>query len=182
LRKQFQNTLLWAALLVAIEQAIKLVVNRNLNAVVPIVPNVLYFRPAFNGDFSWFNSMLGLGVGLWVHIALTSALFLLILLAYRYCNKKAASGYIDTMFAFLIAGAFCSLIDKVFWGGSLDYILLKGFFTFDLKDVYINLFIVMVVLGLIFKNKAISAILESPKREKDGSDPAQQTKPADPKA
>jgi len=62
------------------------------------------------------------------------------------------------MFAFIFSGAVCSLIDKLFWDGSLDYILIKGLFTFDLKDVYINIFIGLLTLSLIFNNKTIKQV------------------------
>ena len=161
MRKQVQRTLLFAALLIFVEQGIKLIVNRNLNASYPILPPLLYFRPMFNRDYSWINSMFQLGVGKGIHIVLVLVMLALILLAYRYCVKRSqGSRYVDAMFSILIAGALCSLIDKLFWGGSLDYILLRGFFTFDLKDVYINAFIAMIILGLLFKNKALWRILD----------------------
>ena len=62
------------------------------------------------------------------------------------------------MYAFILSGAICSLIDKIFWNGSLDYILVNGFFTFDLKDVYINIFNGVLILSLLLKNKALSKI------------------------
>ena len=62
------------------------------------------------------------------------------------------------MFAFLFSGAFCSLIDKIFWDGSLDYILVKGFFTFDLKDVYLNVFNGLLILSVLINNKILEQI------------------------
>lgn len=62
------------------------------------------------------------------------------------------------MFAFLFSGATCSLIDKLFWDGSLDYILVKGFFTFDLKDVYLNIFIGLLILALVLDSKALKQL------------------------
>ena len=46
-------------------------------------------------------------------------------------------------FVFIFAGALCSLIDKVFYGGSLDFIGISDLFIADIKDIYIN-------LGLLF--------------------------------
>lgn len=37
-----------------------------------------------------------------------------------------------------LAGVICSIIDRIFWGSSLDYIRIKGFFVFDLKDIFID--------------------------------------------
>ncbi|MGH4119158.1 signal peptidase II [Clostridium sp.] len=65
---------------------------------------------------------------------------------------------VNTMYAFIFSGAICSLFDKIFWNGSLDYILVNGFFTFDLKDVYINVFSGLIILLLLFKNKFLNQI------------------------
>ena len=46
-------------------------------------------------------------------------------------------------FVFIFAGALCSFIDKVFYGGSLDFIGISDLFIADLKDIYIN-------IGLLF--------------------------------
>ncbi len=62
------------------------------------------------------------------------------------------------MYAFIFSGAMCSLIDKIFWNGSLDYILVNGFFMFDLKDVYINIFNGLLILSLFLKNKVLKQI------------------------
>ncbi len=134
------RVLLLILALTAIEQGIKLYINSTLlSASIPVAAPWLYLRPVFNRDYSWFNSMLQLGIGKWAHIAGVSLILVFILLILRHLNKKIkTSGLIDAFFVFLIAGALCSLIDKVLWDGSLDYIWVKGFFTFDLKDVFIN--------------------------------------------
>ena len=44
-----------------------------------------------------------------------------------------------------MAGSICSLIDKLFWGGSLDFIQIPLFFTFDLKDCYLSLAVLIFV-------------------------------------
>jgi signal peptidase II len=116
----------------------------------------LYFEPIFNKDYSWVNSLLQLGVGRWIHITVVALMVLLLFLIYSYLNhKKSAGKMINVMFTFLLAGALCSLIDKVFWDGSLDYIMLKGFFTFDLKDIYIDVSIGIIILSVITKNKEL---------------------------
>lgn len=147
-------------LLITIEQLIKIVINHDfLNKRFPIVPPLLYFQPMFNRDYSWFNSMLQLNVSRWFHIVLVSIMLILIYLFYKYLNKQFGSNKsIDAMFIFLFSGAMCSLIDKFFWNGSLDYILVKGFFTFDLKDVYIDIFIGLMILSFILKNKILKQI------------------------
>lgn len=156
---------LWIAVLIltVIEQGIKLVINQNyLEANTRIIPPWIYFKPMFNRDYSWFNSMLQLNVGKGIHIVGVIGILILIYLIFKFLDSRNIEGKaIDTMFAFVIAGAICSLIDKVFWDGSLDYILLKGFFTFDLKDVYINVFNGLLLLMLITDYKGLRKVDEN---------------------
>ena len=42
-------------------------------------------------------------------------------------------------FLFILSGALCSLIDKIFYGGSLDFIGISNLFIADIKDLYISL-------------------------------------------
>ena len=147
-------------LLITIEQVIKIVINNNfLNRKVPILPPFLYFQPMFNRDYSWFNSMFQLNVGKWIHVALVAFMIISIYLFYKYLNKQLMTNkMINCMFVFIFSGAMCSLIDKVLWNGSLDYIFVNGFFTFDLKDVYIDIFIGLLIVSLIFENKVVKQV------------------------
>jgi len=153
------NKKTWAGILVliAVEQIIKIIIYYNfLERQFSILPPILYFSPVFNRHYSWFNSMFHMGIGKGVHIVFVLILVTFIYLFYRYLNDRAwINKLINTMFAFLFSGAVCSLIDKVFWDGSLDYVLVKGFFTFDLKDVYINIFNGLLIFSLITDNKSL---------------------------
>ncbi len=56
----------------------------------------------------------------------------------------------------LIVAAICSTIDRLFWGGSLDYILIANYII-DLKDIYLTIGGILLVWGEIIvyceKNK-----------------------------
>lgn len=149
--------------LTAVDQILKLIIKAAyLNSEVPIWPPFLYFKPMFNRDYSWFNSMFQLGIGKWIHIVFVIALLALLYLFYRYLNKRFGnSSKVDILAMFIFSGALCSLIDKVFWGGSLDYILVDPLFTFDLKDVYINVFIGLLILFMLLKDKALKRMDEN---------------------
>lgn len=159
---RIENKKTWfsAIFLIAAEQFIKIIINTYyLHKRFAILPPLIYFEPMFNRRYSWLNSMLELGNGKWLHIITVSVLTLLICLFYQYINKNLGSSrIINYMFVFIFSGAVCSLIDKLFWDGSLDYILINGLFTFDLKDVYINIFNGLLILSIIFNNKAIKQI------------------------
>jgi len=146
--------------LIALEQIIKVVINNNyLDKNIPLLPPLLYFKPMFNRDYSWINAMLQLGVGKWLHIVLVAAMTILIYKFYEFISSQiVSSNAINVMFAFVFSGAVCSLIDKIFWNGSLDYIMLNGFFTFDLKDLYVNIFVALVILLMLINSKSIRKI------------------------
>ena len=59
-------------------------------------------------------------------------------------------------FIFVTCGAICSLIDKVFYGGSLDFIGISNLFIADIKDLYINLGILFFALTM-FNNGYLSS-------------------------
>ena len=160
MKTQNKKTYISVFILVAIDQIIKIIINNKFfDKKFPILQPLLYFKPMFNRDYSWFNSMLQLGVGKYIHILIVVIMSILIYQLYQYLNKQFGNNkIINIMYAFIFSGAICSLIDKVFWNGSLDYISLNVFFTFDLKDVYINVFIGLVILSLILKNKVLSQI------------------------
>lgn len=148
---------IFAVVLIIIEQGIKLVIKGSyLEANLPILTPWLYFKPMFNRDYSWVNSMLQLGIGKWFHIVIVAGMLVLIYLFYKFLNKQSdTTWFIDMAFVFIFSGAMCSFIDKVFWDGSLDYILIKGLFTFDLKDVYINVFIALSLLMVLVNSKGL---------------------------
>ncbi|NLN07328.1 MAG: signal peptidase II [Firmicutes bacterium] len=143
---------LLAPLLIVLDQGIKLVINRYyLKADLPLLEPWFYFRPMFNRDYSWINSLFQLGIGKEMHIVFVLFVLVFVFCLYRYIVKNFPStALINITFSMLFAGGICSLLDKVFWNGSLDYIYLRGFFTFDLKDVFINsalgLFLLMLAI------------------------------------
>ena len=148
--------------LTTIEQGLKVIINNYYLLVnAPILRPWLFFNPVFNRDYSWFNSMLQLNIGRWIHVLLVTALLILIYLFHQFVRQRLKTDrLIDATFAFLFAGAICSLIDKVFWNGSLDYIRVRGMFTFDLKDVYINIFVGLFILMVAINHRGIRQVKE----------------------
>lgn len=151
---------LTVTLLIMLEQGLKLIINRYyLQSQAVIIPRWLYFSPMFNRDYSWLNSLFQLNIGRLTHILLVGITIALAYLFYRFVRHNLETDrLIDTTFAFLFAGALCSLIDKVFWNGSLDYIELSGYFTFDLKDAYLNVFIGLVILIFVINHRGVRQV------------------------
>lgn len=145
-----KNFWIFTILLIVVEQVIKLIINANyLDSRTPIIGEYVMFIPSFNRDYSWLNSLFDLGVSKVVHIVFTALILIFIIAIYIYMLQTNAFKIIKYGMSFMLAGAFCSLVDKVFWDGSLDYIYLNGMFTFDLKDVYLNVAIGLWILAMI---------------------------------
>lgn len=149
-------------ILIIVEQLIKIIINNNfLNMKIGIIPPFVYFEPMFNRHYSWINSLFDLGFGRIFHIVLVLFILSFVYSVYKYIKSIIGeSKLLDLSYVFIMAGAICSLIDKVFWNGSLDYIYLRGLFTFDLKDVYISLYVVLIIYGMIFKKESLEKIDE----------------------
>lgn len=153
---------LLTALLFVIDQGIKLYINHHhLNDNIKIVEDMFYLNPTFNRDYSWINSLFGLGISKGIHIVLVGFIIVMVVAVYGFLrHHKINTKTVNIAFAFILAGGLCSFVDKVFWNGSLDYIYVVNHFTFDLKDVYVNVFIGLVVLMFLFDHQGF--------RTKDG--------------
>lgn len=134
------------ALLVLIDQAIKLVIWRRYRRANRVIwRGKLRFKPVQNTRQSWLGD---LGVPLFsnrifavIIKVVTTGIFVYVMhLALDHSGTYAAFA------AFGFAGSLCSLIDSAFWDGSIDYIRIEGRFTFDLKDVYLVVFMIAVVV------------------------------------
>lgn len=115
--------------------------------------------PVLNDNYSWINSIFQFGWSKAFHIVLVLVVVLFVYSVLKYLESKNINEkIINIIKVFFFSGAICSLIDKIFWNGSLDYILLKGFFVFDLKDCYLTISEGIIVILAIKNWKAISKI------------------------
>lgn len=141
-----------------LDQGIKILIKLLwFNNDFPIINNMLYFSPIINTNGSWLNARFGTSVSFPVLIALNVfALFLFIEIYRYYLHKGNKDFWADMCFIFVSCGASCSLIDKMFYGGSLDFIGISYLFIADIKDLYINLGILFFALTM-FNNGYLSS-------------------------
>lgn len=144
----FSNKILFITftVLMLIDQGIKFIIKLNFfDTYFEIIPNFLSFDPIINTQGSWLNARFNFNLGFPFLIFVNIIALVLFYELYRYVkhNKSGSNFWIDMCFLFIVAGALCSLIDKVFYGGSLDFIGISDLFIADIKDIYIN-------LGLLF--------------------------------
>ena len=136
-------------LLMLIDQGIKIIIKLFFfDKYIPIINGFLSFNPIINTDGSWLNARFGTNVSFTLLISINIIALILFLEIYRYLtNKSIKSFWSDMCFLFIISGALCSLIDKIFYGGSLDFIGIGNLFIADIKDIYINLGILFFAIS-----------------------------------
>ncbi|MEN8079365.1 signal peptidase II [Clostridioides difficile] len=132
-------------ILMLLDQGLKLIIKFNFfDAYFEIIPSFLSFNPIINTQGSWLNARFNFNVSFPLLILINGISLMLFIEIYRYSKYRGfKSFWSDMCFIFIFAGALCSFIDKVFYGGSLDFIGISDLFIADFKDIYIN-------LGLLF--------------------------------
>ena len=143
------------------DQLIKLIIYHNYMAhTFPIIENFISFTPHFNEDISWFNAKYDLNMGLGIITLLTIAVLIFALyqakIHYMEYQEQtlAVAGY-----STFISGVLASVLDKILWGTSLDYIKFRNWFIFDLKDLYLDLGSLLFMIGyIIFEVKKHKAL------------------------
>lgn len=133
-----------------LDQGIKIIIKLFFfKEYIAILPDMLYFSPIINTDGSWLNARFGTAVSFPFLISInTIALFLFFEIYRYYLNHNKHDFNVDLCFIFVFSGALCSLIDKIFYGGSLDFIGISDLFIADIKDLYINLGILFFIITL----------------------------------
>ena len=155
---KFNILLLLFLFFLLLDQGIKILIKLLwFNNDFPIIDGMLYFRPIINTDGSWLNARFGTSVSFPVLITLNILAIFIFIEVYRYYLHKGNKDFwSDMCFIFVSCGAICSLIDKVFYGGSLDFIGISNLFIADIKDLYINLGILFFALTM-FNNGYLSS-------------------------
>ena len=133
---------------------------------IPLIKPVFYVEPTQNTLGSYLWVLLGLKEGSHLlNIILFSLIGILFIEIWRfYVSRKRNSFWINGFIHLFLAGLAANLIDNAFWGGSLDYITIKPFYTFDLKDLYITLCELFLITELI-DNRLLKRFLKMPKED-----------------
>jgi len=145
-----------AAGLASLDQLVKMLVLHVGISGVSIVGRHIYISPKLNTQLSMYNSLFGFALGAPFLIAINAGLILAAagLLLYA-CRKQIKLGRAGACAAdFLQAGLWASLIDKIFWGGSYDWLcvdipVFPARYFFDLKDLYMDIGAVLLCVFLV---------------------------------
>ena len=145
---------LWLSfiILMLIDQGSKLIIKLFFfDNRFEIIPNFLSFHPIINTQGSWLNVRFNTGINFGTLIILNIIAMFFFIEFYRYFTQNFYKDFwTDLCFIFIISGCLCSLIDKIFYGGSLDFIAISNLFIADIKDIYINIAIFNFILASYF--------------------------------
>ena len=123
-----------------------------------ILSGILRFNPVVNTRLSYIGNFFEPLSNPFLTILLNVfALGILISGYLLYKVKRENTSFpVKIIMIFGLAGSLCSLIDKLFWGGSLDFLQIPTLFIFDLKDCYLTVAeVIFVVIGIL-NSKEIS--------------------------
>lgn len=150
----FSNKVLlgFFAFLMILDQGVKFIIYKwFFQKNFKIIGDFLSFQPIINTDGSWLNVRFGIGINFDFLILINLVALVIFFECYRYYVHKGHKDFTaDMCIVFIMAGALCSLIDKIFYGGSLDFIGISNLFIADFKDIYINLAILFFLLCIYF--------------------------------
>jgi len=163
-------------ILTLIDQLIKTLIfnSFDLRFHFHIIEGFLAFQPSKNIHLGWIPSMLDYMMPLHVSILYNVIGFPLVVIMYKFMRftdgllifdkyKKLPVMYLTLA----ISGTLCKMTDDIFWGGSIDYILLFNWFVFDLKDVYISSCMVLIVIYSVIYFKYYYNLSKSERKEHD---------------
>lgn len=138
--------------LMVLDQGIKLIIKQFFfTKQFDIIHNFLSFNPMINTDGSWINARFNFGINFDFLILVNFLAVFIFIECYRYyLYNRHKDLFADICFIFILSGSLCSLIDKIFYGGSLDFIGISNLFIADIKDIYINLAIFFFILTMYF--------------------------------
>lgn len=160
-------------ILMLIDQVTKFIIKSFFfNNYIEIIKGFLSFDPIINTDGSWLNARFNFNVSFSLLIIVNAIAIILFIELYRYYLSKGNKDFWgDMAFLFISTGALCSLIDKIFYGGSLDFIGISDLFIADIKDIYINLgilfFIMLIYIKGYFKEEETSSLKDDWKSIKE---------------
>ena len=133
---------------------------------IPLIEPVFYVEPTQNtlGSYLWVLLKLK-QVSHLLNMILFSLVGIVFIEVWRfYVQRKRNSFWINGFIHLFLAGLLANLIDNGIWGGSLDYITIKPFYTFDLKDLYITLCELFLLTELV-DNHLLKRLLQMPREE-----------------
>lgn len=132
---------IYMLILVIFDQVVKGIIHLwFMNRKVTFFRSKIGFTPYLNkNQLSIFNHELNMELGILTLIVINVLSVFILIYLYPFTKKREYTNvFYEITFIFLFSGVLCSLIDKIIYKGSIDYILFDRHIC-DLKDIYLLL-------------------------------------------
>lgn len=142
IKKSFLNLII--ILFIALDQSIKLIfLNIEKIGIIPVK----------NHAYSTFNQLFNINISIIGLIVINLILIMVSIWGYKiHIKSYGKSLWSDFFIIFICSGLICSLLDKVFWNGSVDFINFSNLIIFDFKDVYLVMSIFLLIFEMILND------------------------------
>ncbi|WP_156286486.1 signal peptidase II [Oceanivirga salmonicida] len=160
--ERLRKSILIILILVLIDQLTKIFINTFFNHVsFRLLNNKLGFKVYLNKYYmSMFNHEFNLGLSIVTLTFINLVLLYFLVTFYLYVLKaNALNSKIRICMIVVIAANICSIIDKIFWGGSLDFIVFFGYII-DIKDIYAHIGVALGYFLYIYEYRIMKRNLE----------------------
>lgn len=152
-RDGIKNMKIYVLIFVFLDQIIKIFLQYFINIKKCSINNN-YIFPQQNHYASFLGSILDRKLNIFSLLILNIILIYVVYYMYMaHVKKYGKSFWSDMFFIFMCSGLICSFIDKVFFGGSLDYINIYNIILVDMKDIYFLLSIILLLCEVILNEK-----------------------------
>lgn len=126
----------------------------------PLIGSFLQIFPIINTHLSWPGNYISLFQNFYFLTIFNVLILFFVKYLYLFYQTKVnnESSVIRNLYIIFQAGAIASLLDKLLWGGSLDYVMINETFVFDLKDCYLVISVITIVLIMLKNYRKLRAM------------------------
>ena len=157
----YKVALISIAVLTALDQGIKWLIMPMGDAYFPIIEVFLYYRGILNTGH--FLNSVGIYPPRLSVFTIPPLWALLHCVSYRWAKFTGRStNYLNMAWIFLYAAMLCYVLDSALYGGTYDYIELRGVVVFDLKDTF-----ALTALCAVFQGEVYGRSKEDRKKWRD---------------
>lgn len=139
---------IYLLMMVIIDQGVKGVIYLlYMGKKATFLNNKIGFTPYINrSQLSIFNHEFNMSLGIFTLIMVNIFGIFILCFTYKIVKKREYTNkYYEITFLLIASGALSSLIDKIIYKGSIDFILFFGHIH-DLKDIYLYIGIIVAVV------------------------------------
>ena len=141
-----------SAVLVLFDQGVKLLVQELLGweRSISVMPGAFALRVSPNYHGSYIASLLNADVppGLYLVVYPLVAWLTFSAMGF-YESRNGRTGWLTLGRVFLAAALTSATADRLFWGFTLDWLVVHGMFACDLKDLFLNLAVLSALSDLV---------------------------------